>query len=392
MTQSSMPSIRILMIDDSHSDQMVISRLIRSLKFATFEIEWLDTFEKGVAAMAQQLHDLYFVDVHLAGANGLDILRAAQQNGWAKPIVILTGDPNEQIDAEALRLGAADFLDKAQLSQNLMGRVIRYVLNRYQIQIALQEAKRAAEAANEAKSRFIATMSHELRTPLTTILGYNEWLVSEATDNGWDALLPDLEMVEVAGRHLLGLITNVLDLSRIESGRIELDIHRFEVDQLIREVKDTVRFQVYQGKNELLLEIPDSMGEMNSDALKLRQILINLLGNASKFTKEGKIYLKAARYSESNGDWLVFQVADTGVGMTAEQMNRLFKEFQQADVSTSRTFGGTGLGLSISKRFTELLGGTIGVESEVGQGTMFTVHLPADVPLELVKQFSANRP
>ncbi|HEV2129833.1 MAG TPA: response regulator [Longimicrobiaceae bacterium] len=237
----------------------------------------------------------------------------------------------------------------------------------------------AAEAANQAKSQFLANMSHELRTPLNAIIGYSEMLIEEAEELGQAELVPDLEQIRAAGKHLLGLINDVLDLSKVEAGKMELYLERFEVAPLIHEVASTVRPLIEKRGNMLTLRL-GALGQMRADSTKVRQILLNLLSNAGKFTEQGTITLSAEREKDAQGgEWILFQVSDTGIGMTPEQLTQLFTPFTQADASTTRRYGGTGLGLTISKHFAEMMGGTITVESEPGMGTTFTVHLPAAV-------------
>jgi CheY-like chemotaxis protein len=229
----------------------------------------------------------------------------------------------------------------------------------------------AAEAANHAKSGFLANMSHELRTPLNAIIGYSEMLLEEAEEQGQPAFVPDLEKVRGAGKHLLGLINDVLDLAKVEAGRMELFPECLDADRLLREVADTVQPLMERNGDGLELKLSE-LGEVHADQTKLRQVLLNALGNAGKFTEKGTVTLNVAR----EGDRLVLRVSDTGIGMTPEQMERLFQPFTQADASTTRKYGGTGLGLTISKRFVELMGGTIGCQSEPGRSTTFFVELP----------------
>ncbi len=240
----------------------------------------------------------------------------------------------------------------------------------------LTAAKAAAEEANLAKSQFIANMSHELRTPLSAVIGYAEMLEEEAEAlDGADAFLDDLRKINSNARHLLSLINDVLDLSKIEAGRMEVQAEDFEVCALVEEVAGTVGALAERRQNRLVVECAPDLGAMHSDPVKLRQCLFNLLGNAAKFTEAGTITLTARR----EGDMVAFAVADTGIGMTPEQLDRLFRRFSQADASTTRRFGGTGLGLAITRAFATMLGGEIGVESAAGQGSTFTLRLPADI-------------
>jgi PAS domain S-box-containing protein len=242
----------------------------------------------------------------------------------------------------------------------------------------LLEARHAAETASEAKSQFLASMSHELRTPLNAILGYSEMLQEDAGDAGQEDFVRDLEKIHSAGRHLLTLINDVLDLSKIEAGKMELHLETFEVRPALDSVATTVAPLVEQNANVLRLDLAEDLGAMRADGTRVRQVLLNLLSNASKFTERGTVTLRAERQALPGGDQLVFAVTDTGIGMTPEQLGRLFQAFAQAEASTASKYGGTGLGLAISRKFCEMMGGEITVESIPEKGTTFTVRLPAD--------------
>ena len=251
--------------------------------------------------------------------------------------------------------------------------------------VAMQRMNRELEAANaslaqasERKSQFVANMSHELRTPLNAIIGLTEMMVANAVRFGTEKAQEPLRRVHRAGTHLLGLINEVLDLSKIEAGKLELSPQSVKLAPLIDEVVGTARPLAEQNQNRLVVERRDNLGTVTADPMRLRQILFNLLSNACKFTKQGQVAL-GVRKVVDGGRWVEFVVADTGIGMTAEQQAKLFQEFTQADSLTARRYGGTGLGLAISRKLARMMGGDVTVTSEPAKGSVFTVRLPSGV-------------
>ncbi len=264
----------------------------------------------------------------------------------------------------------------------------------------LEKAKILAESANRSKSVFLANMSHELRTPLNAIIGYSEMLHDEASDLDYTDFLPDLEKIQTAGKHLRDMISDILDISKIEAGHVTLYLEDFSVEeQLLQDVVTTAKPLAEKNGNVIKVEAKNQIGRMYADLPKVRQILLNLLSNACKFTQNGTIiiYVQRVKTKPSNTgktstsgsrfgknqmqQYLIFQVRDTGIGMTEEQQKLIFKAFTQADASTTKRFGGTGLGLAISQRLCEILGGGIAVKSQVGKGSTFTVWLPVHVKI-----------
>jgi signal transduction histidine kinase/DNA-binding response OmpR family regulator len=242
----------------------------------------------------------------------------------------------------------------------------------------IEEKGRQLELASQHKSQFLANMSHELRTPLNAIIGLTEMLTEHAPRFGTEKALDPLRRVLKAGRHLLNLINEILDLSKIEAGKLELNMERVAIAPVVEEIAGTSRPLAQQNGNRLVIDCKPDVGTIRADPLRLRQVLLNLLSNACKFTREGEVRVTAARIMDGEQEWLQVEVKDSGIGMTPEQIGRLFQEFTQADSTTSRQFGGTGLGLAISRRLCRMMGGDITVASEKGRGSIFTVRLPAE--------------
>ncbi|WP_204150461.1 PAS domain-containing protein [Leptolyngbya sp. CCY15150] len=274
-------------------------------------------------------------------------------------------------------------------------------LERQRTEMELRQAKDAAEASSQAKSQFLANMSHELRTPLNAIIGYSEMMREDAEDFGYSDVIPDLEKIRGAGKHLLDLINDILDISKIEAGRMELHLEPFDIWDLVQDVKTTIHPLVEKNHNHFVVNCDAAIGSMCADMTKVRQMLFNLLSNAAKFTEQGQITLTVTRsprpadmdspsdrsdLERPSVDGLLLQVSDTGIGMTEAQLQRVFQAFTQADASTTRKYGGTGLGLAISQRFCQMMGGDIRVTSQLGQGSVFSIWLPIQVVVQTLPE------
>jgi PAS domain S-box-containing protein len=321
----------------------------------------------GSAALGAQAKALYANPQHrerFIGAltehghvEGMEMLfkRAGGEEFWA-----LMASQRVQFDGRpAMITGLADISDRKRMEGEL------------------HKAIWASEQATRAKSNFVASMSHELRTPLNAIIGYSEILLEDAQSAGRESETADLCKIQDAGKHLLGLIDNILDLSKIEAGKMTLYLETFELGPMIDSVAATVTPLAKKTGNALVVKCVDELGTIHSDLTKVRQILFNLLSNACKFTRNGTITLTVLRDPNEAGDWIEFEVGDTGIGMTPDQQAKVFEAFTQADESTARTYGGTGLGLAITKSFCRLMGGDVTLTSEAGKGTTFVVRLPA---------------
>ena len=253
----------------------------------------------------------------------------------------------------------------------------------------LVQRTEALEVANRHKSEFLANMSHELRTPLNAIIGYSEMLEEEAEDSGQSEFIPDLRKIHSSGKHLLSLINDVLDLSKIEAGRMEMYLETFSIKGMVEDVIATSEKLAEKKQNELVVACPDDIGSMHADVTRVRQCLFNLLSNACKFTEKGKITIAVSRAVTKGEPMVRFRVSDSGIGMTPEQMASIFEAFRQADASTTRKYGGTGLGLAITQEFCTVMGGSISVDSKPGEGSAFTIELPEDVT-EAVERSKAS--
>ncbi|MFQ5672990.1 MAG: PAS domain S-box protein [Nitrospinales bacterium] len=260
-------------------------------------------------------------------------------------------------------------------------------------QLAL--ARDHALEASRAKSRFMANMSHELRTPMNAIIGYSEMLTEEAAERNVKEFIPDLKNICIAAKQLLALINDILDLSKIEAGKMEIHLESLNISSLIQEVAGTLQPLIRKNHNTLEINCPPDIGDMVADTMRVRQMLLNLMSNSGKFTENGVIKLNVKRFKKegSDVDWISFEIVDSGIGMTAEQIGKLFDEFAQANIAIQGKYGGTGLGLSISRRFCRMMGGDIFVKSKPGKGSVFTIHLPGKVmPLHVFPRRRASDP
>jgi signal transduction histidine kinase len=292
--------------------------------------------------------------------------------------------PVKEIETRLNRVAAGDFAQRVHVvNRDELGTLADNV-NRMCEELGLLYQQ--IEAASQHKSQFLANMSHELRTPLNAIIGVTEMLREDAQDFKHDADIEPLDRVLGAGRHLLALINDILDLSKIEAGRMELHLESFSLAPVIDDVVKTVETLAAKNANRVLAQCDPAIGTIHADQMRVRQALLNLASNANKFTEHGTITIEVQRDGDGGRDWVAIAVADTGIGMTAEQMGKLFHEFSQAESSTARKYGGTGLGLAISKRFCQMMGGDITVESTPGRGSIFTIRLPriVQVPKDVV--------
>jgi signal transduction histidine kinase len=395
-----LPSLRLLLIEDDEDDYVIVRDLLSDLEHGTYELHWASNFDDGMERLLRCDADACLLDYRLGMRTGMELLYEAKRRGCNVPIIFLTGHTDRAIDMEALRAGAIDYLVKNELTPMAMDRAIRYAVDHARSMLKLEELASELEAAHQralkashAKGEFLAMISHELRTPLNAILGYAEMIHEELDRLALDHLAQDVGEIKVAGSHLLSLINELLDTSQAEAGKLTLHISPFAVAPLVQEIAATMRPLVGRNDNQLELVCPPDIGGMISDPVRLRQVFVNILGNACKFTTHGRIKLivreepaeritrrVAAPGAADDLGWLEFHIEDTGIGMTPEQLCRIFEGFAQADQTISRTYGGTGLGLVISRHLVKLMGGDILADSTSGVGTVFRVRVPRIAP------------
>lgn len=384
-------SSKILVVDDEPDFESLIIRNFRK-KIKQKELEFIFARD-GVEALeilSEELSiDIVLTDINMPLMDGLTLLDNLQDKyPGIKAVIISAYDDMEKIRS-AMNRGAFDFLTKPIDFEDLEITIKKTLENVRQLKEnkRLKQEKDEAEAANRAKSIFLANMSHELRTPLNAIIGYSEILLEDSRDLGYEDFVHDLDNIHTSGKHLLTIINDILDLSKIEAGKMDVHLESFKIMALIENVVATIQPLIEQNSNTLEIICEDNQELIVADPNKMRQVILNLLSNAAKFTENGNISLKVKIISNdedctvqneelTSKKMLILSVTDTGIGISEKQMNILFQPFTQADNSTTRKYGGTGLGLAISRHFCKMMGGDISVVSEVNKGSIFTVKVP----------------
>jgi signal transduction histidine kinase len=375
--------LRLLVVDDDVVDRTTVRRGLRSTGVQAEFVE-ADTFRSAVDALTRERFDCAFLDFRLPGGDGLQVLREVRGAGIRTPIVMLTGQGDEQLAVELMKAGASDYLPKGMVSPEQLAQSLRYVLRVHHAEMATRAAEAAREEALAVRGRFFAAMSHELRTPINAILGYNDLLLSDI----YGPLTPEqsrsLERAQRAARHLLELVNDVLDLSKLEAGKMELQVEEVSIPVLIDDLFTTIRPLADEHGCALSLDDTGCPRRTLTDPRRVRQILLNLLSNAIKFGRGRPV---AVRCGAATAGGVLVEVEDHGSGIPDVDQVRIFEEFVQLGNTSHGASSGTGLGLPISRRLAELLGGSLQVTSVVGQGSVFRLSLPQ--ALEVVPETEA---
>lgn len=394
MSNKTTKALRVLLVDDDEDDYVVTRDILGDISGENYILDWVNNFDDGQITIAKREHDVYLLDFRLGAHNGLELLTEAHEAGCIAPLILLTGQGGKEIDQAAMAAGAADYLVKDNLNSQQLERSIRYSLKQAQTLEALKHEReslsvRVAERtrdlslanielakAAKAKDEFLASMSHELRTPLTGILAMSEVLSRELYGPLNEKQKNYLHTMEESGQHLLTLINDILDIAKIEVGKFELNYSRVQVRPVCESAMRLIQQNARKKNQTVTLDIEFDSDYFECDERRLKQMLVNLLGNAVKFTPEhGNIGLEVRGDSET--EKILFTVWDDGIGIPQDRIEQLFQPFVQLDSSLSRQYQGTGLGLALVARMVKLHSGEISVDSSEGQGSRFSLILPA---------------
>jgi signal transduction histidine kinase len=388
----------ILVVDDDETNREVLARRLAREGYAS--VVTAANGRQALDLLHERHFDLVLLDILMPELNGYEVLEHLKSDERLRDVPVIMISALSEMDSviHCIEAGAEDFLPKPfnpTLLRARIGASLEKKRLRDQIiaeQDDLRKAKEAAEVASRYKSEFLANTSHELRTPLNAIIGVTELLLEVARDLKREDEIEPLERVIRAARHLLALINDILDLAKIEAGKMELHPEPFAIAPLIEDVFRTMQPLARNNGNELVVNCPADVGSMSADQTRVRQVLLNLVSNANKFTERGKVTLSVSRTAGAGAELIAMAVADTGIGMTPEQMDRLFQAFVQVDDSTTRKYRGTGLGLAISRRFCQMMGGDITVASNIGRGSTFTIRLPVKADSNIGAEAASLRP
>jgi signal transduction histidine kinase len=399
-------TLNILIIDDDEVDRMAVSRALKAAS-VRMKLSEASDYSEAVEILENNNFDCIFVDYLLPGKDGLAVVQEIRASGSKVPLIVLTGQGDEQTAVELMKAGASDYIAKSRITPDLLSATLRNVIRIYeaelQIELFNQQLRESNELlkkknkeleekreqihiqnlklleASETKSKFLATMSHELRTPLNAIMAFSQMLQRKNKGNFSSSQVDMIERIHGNGKNLLALINDILDLSKIEAGGLKLYPEEFDLAQLINTTTEELRSLKSQKQLEIKVKINLENTKTFNDRNRLRQILVNLISNAIKFTDEGMISIEANEISESH---LVISVADTGIGISEDDVKHIYEPFRQINQTISRKYAGTGLGLAITKSLAKMMNGSVWVESKLAQGSTFRVELPRYIEVE----------
>ena len=379
----------VLLVEDDEDDFLLTSDYLQQVAAYQFDIQWTDSSIEALELLKQNKHDICLLDYQLGSINGLAVLKQAMSAGCTIPIIMLTGQSDNQLDNDALDAGAVDYVIKSELNTTRFHRAIRYALSRKEVEDERLERIKA-ETKSRSKDKFVAHLSHELRTPLTSILGYTELLLFNEEN---DHIHSELRTILNNGKHLLGLLNNVLDLSKIAADKLELNYSQISLDNFIVDLYALMSVTAEDKGISLNINAKTSLPlEITSDAVRLRQIFINLIHNAIKFTDKGSVTIDLWLDSHKNKNTLHFTISDTGIGIPEHLLTTIFKPFEQVEDIVSRNEEGAGLGLAICCELLKKMGGTISVESTENIGSKFIISLElGDLSDTSIERLSFNR-
>lgn len=381
---------KVLLVEDDEDDCILTSDYLQQVSNYTFDIQWINNADNALELLKKNKHDICLLDYQLGATNGLSVLAQAINAGCSIPIIMLTGQSDSQLDDDALDAGAVDYVVKSELNTNRFQRAIRYALSRKEIENERLERIKA-ETKSRSKDKFVAHLSHELRTPLTSILGYTELLLAKKENAN---IHNELSTILDNGKHLLGLLNNVLDLSKIAAGKLELNYTTLALDSFIVDLYALMSVSAEDKGISLTISANTPLPvEINADPLRLRQIFINIIHNAIKFTDKGTVNVDIRFTKQPNGkNILSFSISDTGIGIPKHLLTTIFKPFEQVEDIVSRNEEGAGLGLAICGELLKQMSGKINVESEEGVGSTFTIDLDlGELSNPTIKPLSFNR-
>ncbi|MEO0935156.1 MAG: ATP-binding protein [Cyanobacteria bacterium J06641_2] len=402
-------TLKILIIDDDEVDRMAVNRALKAAAIR-MELSEASDYSEAIEILEEKKFDCVFVDYLLPGKDGLALVKEIRASGSKVPLIVLTGQGDEQTAVDLMKAGASDYITKSRITPDLLSTTLRNVIRIYEAerQIALfnQQLKESNELlkkknkeleekreqihlqnlklleASETKSKFLATMSHELRTPLNAIMAFSQMLKRKNKGNFSNQQVDMIERIHGNGKNLLALINDILDLSKIEAGGLKLYPEEFNLSQLINTTTDELRSLRSQKKLEIEIETNFQHPIVFNDRNRVRQILVNLISNAIKFTDKGMVLIKANETSDSSDSKIEIFVKDTGIGIAENDIKHIFEPFRQINQTISRKYAGTGLGLAITKSLVKMMDGTVSVKSELAEGSIFRVELPRCINIE----------